>query len=139
HDFSIGSDSVQWGCAPRRPVFTQTLGHADRLHWTTSGQNDWPPMIHGGVPSMNHTPPRNRRSHGISRQLRFYSVDIQPATARPISAGDSSGANWPPLTVLSVCAGKLRARSRPLPSARIPPGSAFRNSFGTLLLFSQSA
>jgi hypothetical protein len=59
--------------------------------------------------------------------------------ALPISSGESSWTKWIPLTVTSACAGKLRASSRTLPSARIPPGSAFRNSFGTLLFFSQSA
>src|ERR1700761_2013978 len=73
------------------------------------------------------------------RQPGQPKVLIQAATARPISSGESSWTKWIPLTVTSVCAGKLRACSRTLPPARIPPGSAFRNSLGTLLVFSQSA
>src|SRR5215470_10171089 len=57
--------------------------------------------------------------------------------AFPMSSGESSWTKWTPLTVTSVCARKLRARSSTLPPARIPPGSAFRNSLGTLLVFSR--
>ncbi len=64
---------------------------------------------------------------------------IQPAMARPISSGESSWTKWTPATVTSVCAGKLQVKSRTAPWARIPPGSAFKNSFGTLLVASQSA
>src|SRR3974377_854323 len=70
---------------------------------------------------------------------RQPNVFIQPATACPISSGESSWTKWTPLTVTSVCARRLRACSRTLPPARIPPGSAFRKSLGTLLVFSHSA
>jgi hypothetical protein len=49
--------------------------------------------------------------------LGQHNVFIQPAIARPISSGESSWTKWTPLTVTSVCAGKLRACSRTLPPA----------------------
>src|SRR6516165_3126219 len=90
------------------------------------------------------SPPRIWHGPPFSPVLFRYrfgqlNVFIQPAMARPISSGESSWTKWTPLTVTSVCAGKLRACSRTLPSARIPPGSALRNSLGTLLVFSQWA
>ena len=44
-------------------------------------------------------------------RARSHVVFIQPATARPISSGESSWTKWTPRTVTSVCAGSLRARS----------------------------
>jgi hypothetical protein len=72
-------------------------------------------------------------------ERRQPSALIQPAMARPISSGESSWTKWSPAIVTSVCAGKLRAKSRTGPWARIPPGSALRKSLGTLLVASQSA
>src|SRR5262249_28830766 len=66
-------------------------------------------------------------------------VSIQPAMARPISSGESSWRKWSPATVTSVCAGKLRAKSRFAPPATSKPGSAFTNSLGTRLVLSQFA
>src|SRR4029450_3048147 len=70
---------------------------------------------------------------------RQPNVPIQPATARPISSGESSWRKWTPATVTSVCAGNLRARSRTAPPARIPPGSALTHSLGTRLAARPSA
>src|SRR5215467_9682876 len=79
------------------------------------------------------------RNAPASRARAEPSVFIQPTMARPISSGESSWTKWIPETVTSVCAGNLRAKSRTAPPVRIPPGSAFTNSLGTLLVASQSA
>src|SRR5262249_58210697 len=44
-------------------------------------------------------------------------ASIQPAMARPFSCGESSWTKCSPATVTSVCAGKLRAKSRLEPPA----------------------
>ena len=61
------------------------------------------------------------RAFLFRHRLGQLNVFIQPAMARPISSGKSSWTKWTPLTVTSVCAGKLRACSRTLPPARIRP------------------
>src|SRR5208282_2842713 len=85
-------------------------------------------------------------SHLISDGLERYehgrrqpNVPIHSATARPISSGESSWTKWIPATVFSVSAGLPRTRLTSVSLARIAPGSAFRNSLGTLLVPSQSA
>src|ERR1700679_1255694 len=63
---------------------------------------------------------------------------IQWGAARPISSGESSCTKWTPLTVFSVNAGHPRTTLTSRSLVRIAPGSAFRNSLGTLLVPSQS-
>src|SRR5262249_46410452 len=66
------------------------------------------------------------------------SVFIQLATACPISSGESSWTKGIALTVNSVRFGQERTAATSFALVRIAPGSTLNQSFGNLLVASQS-